>query len=405
MSDDVQGPLDGNSSVGSGETAKTTGSVNVKQSPKETVSPKSDKAPGSKDTEQSDEENDATESGEAPKSKDAERPRKDLGSEQGPKYTVDSTTLHSIVGDNPQVTINYSADVIQGKGIKLSKDSDDDGMLHQKSEGLGELISKILKLERRGTPFFPERESTGGSTKRPETEEEFSEWYYSLSDYEQCYVQVAAVLHGAPVHEVSKRADNLYKRFYEYIANLESSLSPGSQSADGRETQERGTSRFSDTFLRKLPGRELRVSTHTITRRDDGVERLYWQDVDPHGLSTFGLHLLAFLMSEFISRGEHGQISLEVLEKWSKEGNNDDISWKAARSYGVVLWCHNTDQLGSVAEEWAKVNSLRSRRRTAELLDGAYEIECLKGDDKITNANQSSVVLVQNHATISGLTR
>lgn len=393
MSEDTQVPSDGNTSAGPSGSGKAPGSVDVEQPPKENDSAKSDKAPGSKDTEQSHEENGAAESGEAPGSKDAEQPRKDYGPEQRPKYAVgtDSPVLHSIVGDNPQVTINYYADVIQGKKIKISKDGDDDGVLNQKSDRIGELISKILKLEREGTAFFPEGESTVRLTKLPETEEEFSEWYYRLSDYEQCYVQVAAVLHGAPAHEVSKRADSLYKRLYEHIANLESFLFSGSQSADGRETQQRGTSRFSDTFLRKMPGRELRVNTHTMTRRIEGVERLYWQDVDSYGLSTFGFHLLAFLSSEFISRGEHGQISLKVLEDWSKE-SSDEISWKAARSYGVVLWCHNTDRLGSIAEEWAKADSLRSRRRTAELLDGAFEIERLK-TDKVKNESTSSVVL------------
>ena len=37
------------------------------------------------------------------------------------------------------------------------------------------------------------------------------EWYYNtLNEREQCFVQVAAVLHGAPVHEVSRIASELY---------------------------------------------------------------------------------------------------------------------------------------------------------------------------------------------------
>jgi hypothetical protein len=372
MSDDAQVPLDTKSSADLGEHGKT---------------------PESKDSGQPLEESGSPEPGKATGSKDAEQLRQDHTSGQTSKNMVDigSGVLHSIVGDNPQVTIHYYADVIQGRRVKLSEDGDDDGVLNQKSDGIGELISKILKLERQGTKFFPGRETTVGSTKLPETEEEFSEWYYKLSDYEQCYVQVAAVLHGAPAHEVSKRADSLYKRLIEHIANLESSLSSGSQSADGRETQQRGNSHFSEAFLRKMPGRELRVNTRTITRRIDGVERIYWEDVDSHGMSTFGLYLLAFLSSEFISRGEHGQISLKVLEDWSKE-SSDEISWKAARSYGVVLWCHNTDRLGNIAEEWAKADSLRSRRRTAELLDGAFEIERLKAN-KVNNGKTLSIVL------------
>ncbi len=210
--------------------------------------------------------------------------------------------------------------------------------------------------------------------------------------YEQYYVQAAAVLHGASAHEVSKRADSLYKLMRGHGEKPQSSVQSDSQQGDRQETQQRETSNFSDAFSRRIPSRELREKTHTITRRVDGVERLYWQDVDPYGLSTFGLHLLAFLSHEFISRGEHGQISLDVLRQWSEE-SSDEVSWKAAHSYGVVLWCHDVDLLGQIAEKWAKVNSFRSRRRTAELLDGAYEIERVRGDNNIKDERASSVVL------------
>ncbi len=131
-----------------------------------------------------------------------------------------------------------------------------------------------------------------------------------------------------------------------------------------------------------------------MTRRVNGVELLYWRDFDQYGLSTFGLHLLAFLSKEFISRGEHGQISLDVLRQWSEESSKE-VSWKAAHSYGIVLWCHNADLLGQIAENWARVNSFNSRRQTAELLDGAYEyeIERVRGDDNVATDRTSSVVL------------
>jgi hypothetical protein len=109
-------------------------------------------------------------------------------------------------------------------------------------------------------------------------------------------------------------------------------------------------------------------------------------------LSTFGLNLLAFLSNEFISRGEHGQISLDVLQKWSEE-SSDEVSWEAAHSYGVVLWCHNAELLGQIAENWAKMRSYRGRRRTAELLDGAYEIDRVKSEEKADDERTSPVVL------------
>ncbi len=393
MSEDTRVSSDSNASGIASEPGNPSAPADAKQPHEKNGSAGPGNPPASGDAKQSLGENDSPEPDKVTEPKDAKQPRQEDTQREASKYTLEmgSTVFNPIVGDNPHVTIHHYENVIQGMRINFSKDSEDIGVLDPKSDNLGELISKILRLERRGTAYFPERESTLDSTKLPETEEEFSNWYYGLSDYEQCYVQVAAVLHSAPAHEVSKRADILYKRLTEHIAMLESSLSPRPQSSDGRETQQRGTARFSETFLHKLPSRELRVNTHTITRRIDGVERLYWQDIDSHGLSTFGLHLLAFLASEFISRGEHGQISLKVLEDWSKE-SSDEVSWKAARSYGVVLWCHDTDRLGCIAEEWAKMDSLRSRRRTAELLDGAFEIERLKADTS-DNERTSSVVL------------
>jgi hypothetical protein len=392
MSEDTQVSTDNNASVEASESSRPSTPGDDKQSQEKKGSGESDKASAPEDAKQHHRGNNSTGPDKVSEPEDAEKPRQNQAQEQASTYTLKMDSAYNpIVGDNPHVTINYYADVIQGKKINFSKDGDDTGTLDSKSNNIGELISKILWLERRGTAYFPERESKVDSAKLPETEEEFSEWYYGLSDYEQCYVQVAAVLHGASAHEVSKRADILYKRLTEHIAMLEASLPLGPQSLNGQETQQRGTTRFSDTFLRKLPGRELRVNTHTITQPIEGVKRLYWQDIDSHGLSTFGLHLLDFLSSEFISRGEHGQISLEVLENWSKE-SSDEVSWKAARSYGVVLWCHNTDLLGSIAEEWAKVDSLRSRRRTAELLDGAFEIERLKTGAS-GNEKPSSIVL------------
>ena len=372
MSDDQQNPLvDSNPSVASAEPSNVSGSTETKQSYNENGSTESGKATGSKDGEQT-------------------RERGTPG--QAPKYgiDIDSSGLTSIVGDNPRVTINYYVEIIQGKKMKSSKG--DDGAQNKIPYGTDELISENLKIERQGTTFFTGSASKVGITKLPETEEEFSEWYYGLGDYEQHYVQAAAVLHGAPAHEVSKRADSLYKLTHNSVEKRELSLQSGSQQGKPQEAQQRDASGFSDTFLRRIPSRELRESTHTTTRRSGGVERLYWRDVDSHGLSTFGLRLLAFLSNEFISRGEHGQSFLDVVQQWSEE-SSDELSWKAARSYGVVLWCHNTDLLGSIAEKWAKVNSFRSRRRTAELLDGAYEIELVRSDDNINNEKTSSVVL------------
>src|SRR5260370_2249701 len=121
-------------------------------------------------------------------------------------------------------------------------------------------------------------------------------------------------------------------------------------------------------------------------------------------MSRFGLNLLAFLTKEFISKGEHGKIFLNMLKGWSEDDGNDELSRKlsrkAAHSYGVVLWCHNADLLvnraeeWAIAEEWEIVKSRSCWQRAAELLDGAYEIEQIKGGEKFNDAKTSSLVLL-----------
>jgi len=411
MSNEEQVPVvESNSPI---EPAESTRSVDTEQLPRVNGATEPDKAAGSVDTEQVPKVGHGTEPGKA--SVKGEQPKKESGSTHpgktsesangkqshqdsalgpGPKVAFDmKDVMAQIVGDNAYVNINFYVDMVQGKSIKLSDSGSDDGVLNRESIGTSELISETLKFEQQSTTFFTGSALEEGSINLPETEEEFSQWYYGLGDYEQYYVQTAAVLHGAPAHEVSKRADMLYKRIRDEIEKSKSSSQSRPRQGDEQATPYRESSRFPDPLLRRIPGRELRLSTHTITRREKDVECLYWRDVDQYGLSTFGLKLLAFLTKEFISRGEQGQNILNDLRDWSEASDNDELSWKAAHSYGVVLWCHNADRLSTEAEEWASVESRPSWQRTAELLDGAYEIEQIKDSEKANGAKTSSVVL------------
>jgi nucleoside phosphorylase len=248
-----------------------------------------------------------------------------------------------------------------------------------------------MAKERQHNTFFTGSESKIEPTKLPETEEEFTAWYYGLGDYEQYYVLTTAVLHGAPVHEVAKRAGSLYQIIRDEVERSGNFLWNSSHQG---ETQQEESLRFPDQLLHTIPGKDLREITHTKTRKERGVERLYWQDADAYGLSTFGLRLLEFLCNEFISRGEFGQFFLNILQRWSEESGDDsrdEVSRKAAHSYGVVLWCHDEIELKNVAKKWAKEDS---PQLTAELLDGAYEIERVKSVRKVSNVGTSSVVLV-----------
>ena len=408
---------------GATEPDKATGSVDTQQTPKGNDSTEPVKVAGSVDTEQRPKVEDAT--GPDKASVKGEQPQKESGSTQpgktsesangkqshqdsalgpGPKIALDmKDVMAQIVGDNAYVNINFYVDMVQGKSIKLSDSSSDDGAQNKESAGTSELISEALKSERQSTTFFTGNESEASPINLPETEEEFSQWYYGLGDYEQYYVQTAAILYGAPAHEVSKRADSFYKFIRDQVKRREASLQFRSHRGDQRENQQRASSRFSALYLRRVPSRELRISTHTITRWEKDVDCLYWRDVDQFGMSRFGLNLLAFLTKEFISKGEHGQISLNMLKRWSEDDGNDELSRKlsrkAAHSYGVVLWCHNADLLvnraeeWAIAEEWEIVKSRSCWQRAAELLDGAYEIEQIKGGEKVNDAKTSSVVL------------
>jgi len=307
-----------------------------------------------------------------------------------------SGNVASVVGDNPRVTINY---YIQMLNDAKRESLHDDEIAPQKrsvpdssskyDKQLQEQYIENLKFERQNTTFFASTEV--GKAQLPNDEQQISQWYYALDEYEQCYVQATAVLHGAPAHEVSKRAENLYYIIYESAERQQGFLPPSSEQEKPLDTQQPAF-RAIDLPLQKKPARELRASTHTLTRRGNGAERVFWKDVDEHGLSAFGLRLLIFLANEFTNHGQQGQRFLDNLNAWSTE-NNDECSWRSARAYGVVLWYQHADQLYQVAKKWGTTRSIRRRWKAASLLDGAYEIECSKLKDIQANDSSASSVL------------
>ncbi len=280
-------------------------------------------------------------------------------------------------------------DKVEGKWKKPSDGNGDYTAQNNKFKDSDEQIINKLKVEQQIITFFPESESSADATHLPDTEDEFTEWYYGLGDYEQYYVLTTAILHGASVLEVVKHTDSLYRFIHDEVERRGNLLRTRSHQGDQWESQQIESARFSDPLLRTISGKDLRRITYTKTRPERGVECLYWQDADAHGLSTFGLHLLEFLCKEYISRGELGQFFLNALQQWSEE-SIEEVSRKALHSYGVVLWCHDAKALKRIAKKWAKENK---PRQTAELLDGAYEIYRVKSDEKISNARTSSNVL------------
>src|SRR5260370_292138 len=192
-----------------------------------------------------------------------------------------------------------------------------------------------------------------------------------INEYEQCYIQAVAILHGAAVKDISRSADSLYLQIIE-----QERLHVGEIVQVASQTPQNSFSPPS-VLLRHRSSRELQVKTGTILQRIENVERLFWRDSDAHGMSTFEFRLLDFLAGEFMNKGLHGQNLLERVRQWSQESEKE-YSWLSARALGVFLWRQDVDELRQRANEWAKSHSMRSWRRTAMLLDGAYEIDSLK---------------------------
>lgn len=93
-----------------------------------------------------------------------------------------------------------------------------------------------------------------------------------------------------------------------------------------------------------------------------------------------------------MSKGTHGQDVQNKLLEWSQKLHSEEYSWRSARALGVFLWHQNVDELRRTAYSWAKNGSLSSWRRTAMLLDGAFEIDNLKGSENEGNVKNSPIL-------------
>jgi hypothetical protein len=358
MPDDEQHPV---KVEASSEAKETTGSDNIKEST-------------------------AEKRGQQDKDSD---PRQEANLHQ--KMRADSGHITSVVGDHTSLIFNFDYSKQTEEVSRGSRsDNNSDEIIGADPE---EILRKYLAIGRQSTVRLDnaKTEKESGSTEPPKTEEEISDWYYSLDEDEACYVQAAAILHGAPAFEISKRADILFKRMIPE-ATKDESQSKSEVKQDGqRSEQVRETKNISASSLRKKPVRELRRKTHTITRRVDGIERLFWQDVDVNGTSSFGPRFLTFLADEFISKGEHGEQFLDELRIWSEQ-NDDECAQRSARAYGVILWYQNVGQLRRTAESWAKTTSLRGRYRAASLLDSAHEIDFVLHGEQANDSRTSPVL-------------
>jgi hypothetical protein len=228
-----------------------------------------------------------------------------------------------------------------------------------------DLIKQTLALTRQNSVVLTQK-TQPGDKPLPHTHDMFSTWFYDLDEYEQCYAQAAALLHGTAASDVSKYADDIYLLSRTQQNTIVSSSSEAL-------LQEQKASLLS---LHNRSKRDLQMRTFTITQRVDGVERLYWRDVQSDGSSSFHLQFLDFLAGEYQSKGLYGQEVLKQVGAWAQV-SNAELFQCIARALGVFLWHQNKSALRSQANEWAQKPSAIRWQRTSILLDAAYEIDIM----------------------------
>ncbi len=251
---------------------------------------------------------------------------------------------------------------------------DDDG-------SLDELLKRSLLFERQSVPHFDNRTPIIRG-ELPDDEEKFSTWYYDLGEYEQCYIQAIAILHGAKAQEIYTGADSLYKIVQKQKYSLH-------QQAFSQQEVQSEIQRFPMIAFSRQPSLQLQKRTYTITRLINGAECLFWQDVNNYGVSDFGARVLIFLAREFSSKGEHWVSFSEHIQSWSSRQKG--YSLRAAHALGVILWYQDVNQLRSKARDWAKAATSSRRRLTASLLNGAREIELIELGEQVKDRANSSV--------------
>ena len=209
--------------------------------------------------------------------------------------------------------------------------------------------------------------------KLPETVEAIEDWYCEqlTDEWEICFVQAAAVLHGAPVYQIRAAANTLY---HHPIVNVEHPVA-----------------------LKPIPRiSEKRLRTHLYMEivHTQGADRLFWLDANTSGLSTFAMQLLPIIVrqSNLSATHQQGQDFLAQLEEWSVTLSGE-CSWRATRALGGLWIKLEEDHFLHIVNEWANSDDPNDWRRAATLLDGAYEVEYAEQGEQV-NENNNSLVLM-----------
>jgi len=288
---------------------------------------------------------------------------------------------HFIQGDNPSVTIQYyntpapnleQIEQVIRKVYGEKESPNSDGSSSNASNRKSALEDKfkdnlVYKAQDAALMNDAGAQTTSGAVQLPE-DDELSKWYYELSDYDQCFVQAVAVLHGAPVHEVVRAAEELYKPIKE-------------------------TAKLKDNT--RVSSTDRLACTYTTDRRVNNVVRLFWQDTDTQGSSPFGLRVLRFIAkeSQMSFGGQSGQIFLKLLQQWATVLKGE-CGWRATRALGVIWWSLDKNKLFGIATEWGNSEIPRDWQRAAYFLEGAYEADRLVNGTVADDPKESAVLWV-----------
>ncbi len=312
--------------------------------------------------------------------------------EQSPKFKVsqksDSGPIIAPQGETVHFTVNLTHNHFHEYARTIHSIEKQSVLLdtEELSEDNQDPLANLI-YDRQRVPTFDDRTPTFEG-EIPQDEDKLSDWYYNkLDEYEQCYVQVVAILHGSKIQEIYQGTD----AFYRIVQQQRYNTFP-EWSEQGTQPEEKQKNVPGFIFPRQSSLR-LQKKTYTVARRVNGAECLFWQDVDRYGLSDFGSRVLTFISKELCSKGEHWPSFAEEIQRWS--------SWKkryahratrAAHALGTILWVQDAADLSNQARQWARTTALYWQRLTASLLDGAREIEIVELGEQADNERHSAVL-------------
>jgi hypothetical protein len=307
------------------------------------------------------------------------------------------------------------------KGGERSTDEAADSP-HKPSASPRERIIEEIQSSTIGAAFVNEvrTEAIEASNALPESDKEMAHWYYQeLSESDRCFVQAAAVLHGAPLGDVAEATKELYAPLKERDKTRSAqvpevappvALSPSSTISEVlmsewmRATQANASKGESVPLSVTDPSlgsvHSLLERTHTYTLRVNGAMRLQWQDADASGLSHFSVDLLRFLARESAMEDmfgpQSGQRFLDIIGQWPVKYTGER-SWRSASALGVIWWHQNARKLlWGRANEWARSEQEQDWEHAAALLDGAYQVERDTMKTGADNAGNSAVLQLLN---------